>query len=244
MPVTNESAPALGLAAILLAFGTTLAAPPAHAQIFKCVDRAGHTTYQQSPCAGGQGGGPLELAEPVVVGRPGPPSSEQAEAVWHAAAREGRPVVGMPKPFVTQGMGSPAEIRAPRGGEVGSEVWVYPKGGQVTRVGFVDNSVAWIRSDAPPAERRSAVGSTGSAALQAVDRETRVREALQIGKTCTAALQDAGAPDRDETLSVGQGAGTGQRYVYVFDGNNANAYAAFVCLDGRVTSIERYLPGQ
>jgi len=210
----------------------------AAAQVYKCVDRGGHTTYQQSPCTGGQSGAPIELADPVLA-RPGAPSSEKSEAMWQAAAREGRAVVGMPKPFVTQGMGSPAEIRAPRSGEVGSEVWVYPKGTEVTRIGFQDNAVAWIRSDAKAADRAS--GAPGAPAA-VVDRETRVREALTVGKTCTAALQDAGPPDRDEPLIVGQGVGTGSRYVYVFDAANANAYAAFVCLNGRVTSVERYLP--
>ncbi len=82
------------------------------------------------------------------------------------------------------------------------------------------------------------------ASAATADREARVREGLAIGKTCTAALQDAGPPDREEPLAVGQGAGTGTRYIYVFDAANANAYAAFVCLNGRVTSVERYLPGQ
>ena len=130
-------------------------------------------------------------------------------------------------------------IRAPRSREVGSAVWVFPKGGQVTRIGFLDNVVAWIRSDATaPVRGNVAAGVPAPAA----DRETRVREALTIGKTCTAALQDAGAPDRDETLNVGQGVSSGMRYVYVFNAANANAYAAFICLNGRITSIERYLP--
>lgn len=221
-----------------LAAAAALACTPAVAQVFKCVDRSGHVTYQQSPCTGAQGG-PIELVEPLEV-RPGA-SSEKSEQFWHAAAREGRAVVGMPKPFVTQGMGSPAEIRAPRSGETGSEVWVYPKGGQVTRIGFRDNAVAWIRADAPPAEPRPAPGSPAAGAS---DRETRVRDALVVGKTCTAALQDAGLPDREEALTVGQRAGAGTRYVYVLDPANANAYAAFVCLEGRITSVERSVPGR
>jgi hypothetical protein len=220
-----------------------LVSSTAAAQVYKCVDRTGHTTYQQSPCPGDKSGAPIDLAEPLTV-RSGAPSSEKSEALWHTAAKDGRAVVGMPKPFVTQGLGAPAEIRAPRGGESGSEVWVYPKGGQVTRVGFHDNAVAWIRSDATPVARAPVATPAASAASASSDREARVREALTIGKTCTAALQDAGAPDRDEPLTIGQGAGAGSRYVYVFDAANANSYAAFVCLNGRVTSVERYLPGR
>lgn len=221
-----------------VALVVALAPLAASAQVFKCVDRNGHVTYQQAPCAAGQGG-PIDLAEPLVV-QQGSPSSEKAEAMWHTAAREGRAIAGMPKPFVTQALGAPAEIRAPRAGEVGSEVWVYPRGGLVTRIGFRDNAVAWIRADAPATEVKAA-GPAGSAAA---GREARVRDALAVGRTCTAALQEAGAPDREEPLAVGQGGGAGTRYVYVIDAANANAYAAFVCLDGRVTSVERYVPGR
>ena len=211
-------------------------AAPVDAQVYKCVDKSGHTTYQQSPCAGGQQGGTVELKESVSI-RPG-----GSEAMWSAAAREQRVIVGMPKPFVTEALGSPGEIRAPRPGESGTEVWVYAKGGQTTRVAFVNNAVAWTRSDSAAAEARSqAATGTNPAASAAAEREARVRDALSVGKTCTAALQDAGTPDREEPLAAG--ATTGARYVYQFDAANANAFAAFVCLNGRVTSVERYTPG-
>jgi len=209
---------------------------PVLSQVYKCVDRAGHTTYQQSPCTGGQQGGTVELKEPVTVRQDG------NDALWSAAAREQRVVVGMPKPFVTQAFGSPAQIRAPRTGESGSEVWVYNRNGQTTRVGFINNVIAWLRSDAAAAAATDAraapaVNASGGPA----DREARIREALVVGKTCTAALQDAGNPDREEPLVAGNT--TGARYIYTFDAGNANAFAAFVCLNGRVTSVERYVPG-
>ncbi len=220
-------------AAALLA--ALLAAAPALAQVFKCVDKTGHTTYQQSPCAGGDQGGTVDLAESVLN------RSGGSEAIWSAAAREQRVVVGMPKPFVTQALGTPAEIRAPRSGESGSEVWVYAKPGPTTRLGFVNNAVAWIRSDAVAPETRSAAAVPAAVASAASSREARVRDALSVGKDCTAVLQDAGAPDREEPLSAGNFSGA--RYVYAFDPANANAFAAFVCLNGRVTSVERYVPG-
>ena len=223
------------LAPYVLAAPIALFAAVSHAQIYKCVDRSGHTTYQQSPCVGGQQGGTVELKEPVGLGTTG------NEASWSAAAREQRVVVGMPKPFVTSALGTPGEIRAPRSGEAGTEAWVYAKASQTTRVGFVNSAVAWIRSDTPlpkpvpgPAVANNGpTGATGS-------REVRVRDALAVGKTCTAALQDAGAPDREEPLSAGTLSGA--RYVYTFDAANPNAFAAFVCLNGRVTSVERYSP--
>lgn len=210
-------------------------AAPAAAQVYKCVDKSGSTTYQQSPCSAGQQGGTVKLEEPVSI-RPG-----GSEATWSAAAREQRVVVGMPKPFVTEALGTPAEIRAPRSGESGTEVWVYAKAGQTTRLGFVNNSLAWIRSDsAAPDSRPQAPSASGASPVP--DREARIREALAVGKTCAATLQDAGTPDREEPLSAGTT--TGARYVYLFDPANPNAFAAFMCLNGRVTSVERYAPGK
>lgn len=226
-----------GVPATAVALALLVVAGPVAAQVFKCVDRSGHVTYQESPCAAGQGG-PVALPEPLLT-QPGSPSSEKQDAAWRAAAREGRAIVGMPKPFVTQALGSPAEIRAPRNGESGTEVWVYPRNGQVTRIGFSDGAVGWMRSDLPPERPGS-----GPAAGPRVDREARVREGLQVGKACTLALQDAGPPDKEEPLRASTGAIAGTRYLYVFDAGNANAYAAFVCIEGRVTSVERYIPGR
>ena len=176
------------LLARVVAVGAVVLAGAAHAQIYKCVDRAGHTTYQQSPCTGDQQGGAVDVKEPVAV-----PSDTNA-AAWSAAAREQRIVVGMPKPFVTEALGRPNEIRAPRSGESGSEVWVYAKPAQTTRLGFMNNAVAWIRYNAPPARNAAPVPGVATPAVQ---REARVREALVVGKTCTAALQDAGPADRE-----------------------------------------------
>jgi Domain of unknown function (DUF4124) len=208
---------------------------PAAAQVYKCVDKSGHTTYQQSPCTGGQQGGTVKLEESVTVRPAG------GEAMWSAAAREQRVVVGMPKPFVTEALGTPAEIRAPRSGESGTEVWVYTKSGQTTRLGFVNNALAWMRTDSAAKESRAQAPPAASGASSGSDREARIREALAVGKTCAAALQDAGTPDREEPLSAGTT--TGARYVYQLDAANPNAFAAFVCLNGRVTSVERYVPG-
>jgi len=96
----------------------------AGAQVYKCVDARGQVTYQQEACAGGASGGPVQLNDALKVRPAGD------EALWSAAAREGKPLVGMPKPFVIAASGQPREIRAPRLGEGGTEVWVYAKGGR------------------------------------------------------------------------------------------------------------------
>jgi hypothetical protein len=202
--------------------------PPLWAEVYKCVDAQGHVTYQEEPCKGGQRGGAVDLKDALTV-RP-----STAEPGWSIPAREGKVLAGMPKPFVAEALGKPAEIRAPRSGENGNEVWVYPpKAGQVTRIGFQNNAVAWIRSDSVQPDK-AAAGAPPN------DREARVRDALQVGRPCSAVLQEAGAADREEPLSAGTMSGA--RYVYAFDAANANAYAAFVCLGGRVTSVERYTP--
>lgn len=217
----------------------TGAPPAAGGPVYKCVDPRGQVTYQQEPCGGGTSGGPVQLIDAVKVRPPGD------EALWSAAAREGKPLVGMPKPFVTAASGEPREIRAPRPGEGGTEVWVYQKGAQVTRIGFsADGVAAWIRSDVVATDPPAAGPSAALAATRPADRATRVREALDVGKACTAVVAEAGPPDREEPLIVGGVAGSGTRYVYRFDPGNANAYAAFVCIGGRVTSVERYMPGQ
>jgi hypothetical protein len=214
-------------ARLAAALAVAVLAAPVGAEVYKCVDGQGHVTYQESPCGGGQKGGAVELKD-SVTGRP-----SVNEATWSIPAREGRVLVGMPKPFVTEAVGKPSEIRAPRSGETGNEVWVYPKPRQVTRIGFQNNAVAWIRSDSVGMDKPA-----GGAAAN--DREGRVREALQVGRPCASVLQEAGAADREEPLSAGNA--NGARYVYELDSANANAYAAFVCLSGRVTSVERYMP--
>jgi hypothetical protein len=207
----------------------------AGAQVYKCVDARGQVTYQQEACAGGASGGPVQLNDALKVRPAGD------EALWSAAAREGKPLVGMPKPFVIAASGQPREIRAPKPGEGGTEVWVYAKGGQVTRIGFAGTGVvAWIRADAATDD----APGTPPVAARPVDRATSVRQALGIGKPCAAVLAEAGSADREEPLVVGGVAGSGTRYVYVFDPANANAYAAFVCVGGRVTGVERYMTGQ
>jgi hypothetical protein len=95
--------------------------------------------------------------------------------------------------------------------------------------------VAWVRSDSTQPKPVAPAPSPGNA------REARVREALSVGTTCTAALQEAGTPDRDEPLDAGPV--LGMRYVYIFDAANPQAYTAFVCINGRVTSVERFIKG-
>jgi hypothetical protein len=228
---TNPSCARRVACAIVLA---TYAAG-AGAQVYKCVDGRGQVTYQQEPCVGGTSGGPVQLNDALKVRPAGD------ETLWSAAAREGKPLVGMPKPFVIAAVGEPREIRAPKSGEGGTEVWIYAKGGQVTRIGFAGAGVvAWIRSDAAAADAPAA----GPAMARPADRATRVREALVVGKPCAAVLAEAGPADREEPLTVGGVAGSGTRSIYTFDPANANAYAAFVCVGGRVTAVERFMTGQ
>ena len=55
------------LARLVLPLAAALLPAAGAAQVYKCVDRAGHTTYQQAPCVGGQSGAAIELSDPVLT---------------------------------------------------------------------------------------------------------------------------------------------------------------------------------
>jgi hypothetical protein len=154
----------------------------------------------------------------------------------------------MPKALVRQALGEPSETRPPRPGEGGTEVWLYQKPEGGSRVGFVGDSVAWIRALEPVASP-TAVDGGKSPGIPAIagdtpgpEREARVRAALAVGRDCREAIAAAGRPDREEPMNAPGTSAT--RYVYTFDPANPNAYAAFLCVGGRVTSVERSLPGR
>jgi len=116
---TNPSRARRAACAIVLA---TYAAG-AGAQVYKCVDARGQVTYQQEPCAGGTSGGPVQLNDALKVRPAGD------EALWSAAAREGKPLVGMPKPFVIAALASPGRSACPR------RARAVPKCGSTPRAG-------------------------------------------------------------------------------------------------------------
>ena len=119
-------------------------APAVHGQVFKCVDAAGRTTYQQMPCPAGTKGGRVDLV--VDNGS----TENPAEALrWQGAVRRGEVLEGMPRRFVEQALGAPAETRPGRADENAFEVWTYPRGNQLTLVGITAGIVVWVRQEFP-----------------------------------------------------------------------------------------------
>jgi len=139
------------VARYVAAAGLVVLAGTSAAQVFKCVDAEGRTTYQQSPCAKGDKGARVELAPDN--GRTQEPAA--LEAKWAVALKAGQVVAGMPKRLVRDAFGAPTEVRAGTTAERVSEIWIYRNPGGVRRIGFLDGRVAWEGGDdassTPPA---------------------------------------------------------------------------------------------
>ena len=136
---------------IAAAFTLAVLSGTSGAQVFKCVDADGRTTYQQEACGKSAKGSRVELAPDN--GRTQDPAA--LEAKWVAAVKAGQVMAGMPKRHVRDAYGAPTEVRAGTTADRVSEIWIYRNPGGVRRIGFLDGRVAWERGDdalpAPPA---------------------------------------------------------------------------------------------
>lgn len=239
----------------VLAAAAAICASQAGAQVFRCVDAAGRTTYQQTPCEAGTRGRQVELTPDNGASQ----DSAALEAQWTAAAKSGQVVAGMPRRHVRAAYGVPTEVRGGSASERASEVWVYRNPGGIRRVGFVDGRVSWDRGDdassaapspdeaADTASRREGGGTGTGAGAGAVAPTTAVaRLAIAPGQDCAAVLADAGPPDRTDRIEVpATGADgrqlrlTAQRHRYDSDGGAPPRDVAFTCVNGVVTQVER-----
>ncbi|MEP7181815.1 MAG: DUF4124 domain-containing protein [Betaproteobacteria bacterium] len=128
-----------------LALAALLAlAPAVEAQVYKCIDGAGRTTYQQTPCPAGAKGGRVDL---VVNNGSGQDPAENQR--WQGAVQRAEVMEGMPRRFVEQAVGAPAETRPGRADENAFEVWTYPRGNQVMLIGITNGIVVWVRQEYP-----------------------------------------------------------------------------------------------
>ena len=168
--MTGRRAPGAAVLAALAA----LAAPAADAQVYKCVDRAGRTTYQQQPCPESQKGGRVELHVGAV---PAKDDDDDAELATRSRLKE--VAAGMPRALVVQAWGAPQEMRPPRAGEDASEVWVYRRTDLEARVGFRNNVVAWLNHGSEDAAQAAAAAATP-------------RQALVPGRPCATLEADLG----------------------------------------------------
>jgi hypothetical protein len=214
-----------------------LAAPLAQAQVYKCIDNAGRTTYQQTPCAAGQRGSRVDLAVDNGSSRDSP----DVEAQWAAAARAGNIVNGMPKRWVQQALGQPAEIRAGNADDKAGEVWTFTTSRGFFRVGFIGGNVVWTRSEGDTTVPPPAAGPT-----EAPVPDQSARSRVMVGGDCDAVLSELGAPESQEpTQFQGSLIGgenrllDGIRYTYPADGSDGNTRLSFSCANGRIGVVIR-----
>jgi hypothetical protein len=120
---------------------------PAQAQVYKCIESSGATTYQQTPCRAGQKGGALDIRTDNGSGNDGP----AAESEWAAAIQQRAPRQGMPQRLVEQALGPPQETRPPRPGERATVVWIYGRPEGMLHIAFVDGRVAAMHIENPQA---------------------------------------------------------------------------------------------
>jgi hypothetical protein len=148
------------------------------AQVYKCVDAAGRTTYQQQPCPAAQKGGRLDI--PTSNGQVR--DSADREAEWSAAAASRSIVPGMPKRHVRAALGDPTGMRSAKASENAAEIWTYRRPGEATLIGFVNDAMVWQRIEAAP-----------ESVLEAVVPPNR-REVASLGRDCGDVLQILGSP--------------------------------------------------
>ena len=209
-----------------------------HAQVYKCLDGSGRTTYQQEPCAKTERGARVDILpdngstrEPAAL-----------EARWLAAAKQGQVMPGMPKKYVRDAYGAPAEVRGGSAVDRVSEVWVFRNPGGTRSVGFLDGRVAFDRgedaSSAPPVQDERA----DTAARRDASGMVASRRSITAGRDCGSVIDGAGRPDRSEGLQIPGNAGASvpaMRHVYEDDGGSPPQPMAFTCANGIVQNVER-----
>jgi len=216
-------APRLGDCAALVAALVLVSAGPATAQIFKCTDASGHTTYQQTACPPNATGGRIESDDDAGASR----ESDPIEAAWEAAAREKNVKVGMPRRYVRIALGPPREARPGRVNESASEVWSYQQGAQTLRIGFRNDAVTWTRYDAAAASSNPVPDDD---ATQRVLRRRNVSD----GQACDAVVAALGPPQEIERRQSDV-----LRYVWEPVSGDPYARTIVTCTSGHVSSVER-----
>lgn len=127
---------------VLVALAMFALALPAAAQVYKCVDKAGRTTYQQQPCPGAQKATRMDL--PLNNGSV---QDERTDSDWAAKAGRKEVGVGMPRAFVVRAYGTPQEMRPGRAEENAAEVWRYRRKDFELALGFNRGVVAWTNDN-------------------------------------------------------------------------------------------------
>lgn len=204
-----------------------LCAPNALAEVYKCVDAAGRVTYQETRCVGVNRGGPVEL----LLDNGNARESADTESRWRAAAATHEVVTGMPKRWVQQALGLPAQVQRGAPADAASEVWTYRTPAGVTRIGFAANVVAWQRTEARPPASGAADGADAVRSRVAADRD------------CAEVLAELGPPAGTQPIEQDGGLSAGAvRYTYDPVPGGLPVRLTFSCAAGRVVAVSRGIP--
>jgi len=177
---TSAAFRAIGTACVCAA---ALALPAlAHAQVYKCVDRAGRTTYQQQPCPDTQKGGRMAL--PIDNGSTR--QDDAAAAELEAQSDRKKVLPGMSRALVAKAYGTPQDMRPGQVGEDATEVWVYRRPELNVRVGFRGGFVVWLNENA------AASIAPGTAA------DASARQMVAPGMACAPLPSQLGNPASQE----------------------------------------------
>jgi hypothetical protein len=211
--------PACGLLTVALA--ALVWAAPAAAQVYKCVDKAGRTTYQQQPCPDAQKGARMDL--PLNNGSV---QDDATDRDWAAKAGRKEVGVGMPRAFVVQAYGTPQEMRPGRAEENAAEVWRYRRKDFDLALGFNRGVVAWTK-DNPVDE-----------VAVAPDPEPSRRQGFHVARKCAELEGDAGAAT---AVSEEMDEGLARRVMrHVWEPEPGDRERTTVtCADGVVVRVER-----
>ena len=218
----------------LATIGVALASP-ALAQVYKCVDASGATTYQQTPCPTSAKGQRLELS----IDNGGTRDTPEVEAGWEAAAQQKNVSAGMPRRYVRLALGAPRDVRPGRESESASEVWSYARAdGSMQRIGFRNGAVVWMRDDVAAADGGPAPDD------EMTQRMLRRRNVVE-GQDCAAVSASLGPPDSSDAGGGMTAPGPPVdpaaivRYTWEPGPGDPNTRTTITCAGGRVQMIER-----
>lgn len=207
----------------VLAAIACLACLPAAADVYKCTAPGGRVTYQQTPCPPGTTGGRPDLTVDNGSSRAG----TREEREWEDAVKAKSVVIGMPRTYVVRALGQPADIRLGTPADNAAEIWSYPQGTDMLRVGMSAGAVAWQKLDA------SAAGPADTAAATHL---IELRRAVVPGVSCAQTIADLGPPDLDETEKTGR---PYRRLTWGARLDDPKGTMFVTCLEGLVTEARR-----
>ena len=197
---------------------------PAAADVFKCTAAGGRVTYQQAPCPAGTTGGRPDLTIDNGSSRAG----SREERDWEDAVKSKGVVIGMPRNYVVRALGQPADVRSGTPADNAAEIWSYPQGAEVLRIGMTKGVVTWQKLDGS--------GATEAANPAPPSHQIELRRAVVPGVTCAQTLADLGPPDLDETDK------TARPYRHLTWGatqEDPKGTMFVTCLEGIVTEARR-----